>query len=89
MKFNPVTKHLFTDGNQLIKKLNCPFNLNWEDLELTKSQGRKRCQLCNKEIIDTENMTESYLVQKMKQNPNLCLKVDLDQANIRVEINNA
>ena len=89
MKFNPVTKHLFTDDHQLIKKLNCPFNLNWEDLELTKSQGRKRCQLCNKEIIDTESMTESYLVQKMKQNPDLCLKVGLDQANIRVEINNA
>jgi len=87
MKFNPITQHLFTDNNQLIKKLNCPFNLNWKDLELTKSQCIKRCQLCNKEIIDTDNMTESYLLQRMKQSPALCLKVDLDQANITVEIN--
>ena len=84
MKFNPITKELFTDNNLLIKKLECPFNINWKDLSLTTTDGVRSCNLCEKTITDTNALTDEVVVEMVKLDANICLKVNLNQANIRM-----
>ena len=84
MKFDPITKEIFTDKNEFVKKLNCPYRMTWSNLEDTNSQFRK-CSVCEKVIIDTNILTDDELVEIVKQDPNTCLKVDLNQNNLTVK----
>ena len=84
MKFNPLTKNLFTDNNVLIKNINCPFYIGWSGLSRTKINGVRRCNLCAKNITDTNGLTEEVVVEMVRLDANVCFKVSLNQANIRV-----
>ncbi len=84
MKFNPITKELFTDNNLLIKKLECPFNIKWSDLSLTTTYGVRSCNLCKNTITDTDALTDKVVVEIVKLDANICLKVNLNQLNIRM-----
>ena len=84
VKFNPITKNLFTENNVLIKNINCPFYIGWSGLSPTKTDGVRRCNLCAKNITDTNGLTEEVVVEMVRLDANSCLKVDLNQANIRV-----
>ena len=84
MKFDPITKEIFTDKNEFVKKLDCPYRMTWLDLERSKSKFPK-CSDCEKVIIDTNILTDDELVEIVKQDPNTCLKVDLNQNNLTVK----
>jgi len=87
--FNPIKKQLLTEDGKLLKKLNCPFSINWEDLKKTKPQENRECHLCSKQIVNSSSVTTEELMTKIKLNPDICLKVDLEQNNIRVENDHA
>ena len=53
MKFNPITKEVYTDNDEFVKKMNCPYKINWDRLERTNSAERK-CSNCEHLIVDTE-----------------------------------
>jgi len=89
MIFNPITKQLLTRERELLKKLDCPFSINWDSLKTTDSAKIRLCDLCNKQIIDSSSISTEALIEKIKLNPDICLKVDLEQTNIRVEIDHA
>jgi nitrogen regulatory protein PII-like uncharacterized protein len=61
VKFNPITKNLFTNSNVLIKKINCPFYIRWRGLSPTKTDGVRRCNLCEKNITDTNDLTDEVV----------------------------
>ena len=84
MKFNPITKNLFTDNNVLIKKINCPFYIRWSGLPMTKADGVRRCDLCEKNITDTYGLTDEVVAEMVRLDSTICLKVNLNQANIKV-----
>jgi hypothetical protein len=83
MKFNPLTKDIYTDKDEFVKTLNCPYKISWDKLETTNSTLRK-CTICNHSIIDTESITDDDLLKIVTQNPDTCLKIDLNQFNIKI-----
>lgn len=86
MKFNPLTKEIHTDKGEFIKRLNCPYKMNWDNLEVTHSTSRK-CANCDHLIVDTEFLSDDDLLSMVRQNLDTCLKVDLNQKNIIIVSN--
>lgn len=84
MKFNPVSKKLFTDDGEFIKKLYCPYQLKWDLLKLLPDQRSRLCSLCEKPVIDTNHYDEAHLKRLLEERPDTCLKIDLNQNNIHV-----
>ena len=87
MKFDPIKKEVYTDTGKLIKKMNCPYQMNWDNLELTNSNSRK-CEICNQLIVNTELFSDIELLEMVNGNPETCLKIDLNQKNIKIIISN-
>jgi len=87
MKFDPITKDIYTDKDEFVKRMNCPYKLNWDNLEATNSTLRK-CANCDHLIVDTEILTDDDLLNMVRQNPDTCLKIDLNQNNLKI-ISNA
>ena len=86
MKFNPITKEIYTDKDEFVKRMNCPYKINWDNLEDTNSASRK-CENCDHLILDTAFLTDYNLLNLVRENPNICLKIDLNQHNIKVVSN--
>jgi hypothetical protein len=83
MKFNPITKDLYTDKGEFIKTMNCPYKMNWGNLEEANLTSRK-CSVCEHLVTDTQNFEDEEILKIVKQNPNSCLKIDLNQNNIKI-----
>ena len=86
MKFDPLTKDIYTDKDEFVKIMNCPYKMSWDNLEATNSTFRK-CANCNHLIVDTEGITDNDLLKIVIQNPDTCLKIDLNQHNIKIITN--
>ncbi len=83
MKFNPLTKDIYTDNDEFVKRMHCPFQMNWDDLEHSR-KAKPLCVNCNRFIIDTQELADDELLTIIKQNPEACLKVDLNQENLKI-----
>lgn len=83
MKFNPSTNQLFTDDNVFIKKLHCPRGVQWDELHQVGSQHR-HCALCDKNVTDIQGMDDETVLEIARQDINVCLKLDINNANIQV-----
>jgi hypothetical protein len=86
MKFNPLTKAIYTDNGGFVKTLNCPCKMRWDNLEATTSTTRK-CTNCDHSILDTAALTDEDLLHIVRQRPDTCLKIDLNQPNISIITN--
>ena len=84
MKYNPITRNLFTDENEFLKKLSCPKNANWAAMPIDESERKRTCQFCKKEVVDTQFLADRELAELLKQAPETCLMLNLDQQNLRV-----
>ncbi len=83
MKFDPLSKEVFTDNDQFVKKLNCPYKMSWDDMEPVDDSKRK-CSRCDHFILNTEHLTDEELVEIVSKHPDTCLKIDINQANIKI-----
>lgn len=83
MKFDPLTKDIYTDKNEFLKTMNCPYKMSWDNIEASTSTLRK-CANCNHLIIDTKGLTDDDLLEIVIKNPDTCLKIDLNQHNIKI-----
>ena len=83
MRFNPLTKDIFTDKGEFIKTMNCPYKMNWDNLEEGNSTSRK-CAICEHLITDITNFSDEEILNIVQQNPDSCLKIDLNQNNIKI-----
>ena len=86
MKFDPITKEIYTNKDEFIKRMNCPYKMSWDNLDATNSTLRK-CTNCGHLIVDTEIISDDDLLKMVRQNPNTCLKIDLNQHNIKIVSN--
>jgi len=85
MKFNPITKNLYTDDNRLIKKMHCPYpSLQWQDLASIDGSMDKMCDICEHSVVETKIYTDEALLKLLQEEPTTCLKVDWNQENIRI-----
>ncbi len=85
MKYNPITKTLFTDDNQLLKKMNCPFKMDWNNLESISPTSRS-CTTCQKEIYDAMQYSDEQLLEMFKLNPDSCVKIDINSLLISTHV---
>lgn len=83
MTFNPITRDLYTDEGTRIKKLNCPLGADWADMRPLDS-GHRLCGHCQHPVLDTALLSEADVLTQVRAQPDTCLKVDLNQANIRL-----
>ncbi len=83
MKFNPVTKRLLTNDGDLIKILHCPLGVDWQNLNKVSSYQRY-CEFCDKNIIDIRHLDDKAVMTLVAQDPSVCLKLDINDPNIRV-----
>ena len=86
MRFDPIKKEVYSDQGEFIKKMNCPYKLNWVSLEATNTRFRN-CSNCDRLVVDTKFLSDDELQNMVKQNPNTCLKIDLNQNNLKIIIN--
>lgn len=86
MKFNPLTKEIYTEEGVFVKTMKCPYKMSWENLEASNSNMRK-CAACDHLIVDTEFFTDDELLKMVRQNHATCLKIDLNQHNIKIVTN--
>ena len=87
MKYNPITRCLYTSDNHLIKKLSCSYHLDWNDLQ-SIDQKSKLCSICTKTVTDTVGLSEKEILRIIEVNPSACFKLDLNQNNILVVFDN-
>ena len=85
MKFNPITKILYTDDNELIKKMYCPYpSLQWHDLSSIDGSMDRFCDICEHNVIETKGYSDKVLLKLLEEDPNTCLKIDWNQQNIKI-----
>jgi hypothetical protein len=82
MKFNPIKRILYTDGGEVIKKLECPFTVSDDSYSHTGSD--EFCHICNQPVVDTSKASDAELMRLASQHPGLCLKVDPAQQNLQI-----
>jgi hypothetical protein len=82
MIFDISTKTLFSSDGKILKKLFCPKDIVWNDLEKTSLKIRN-CRICQTEVLDTAYLTESQIIQLLATNPNSCIRINIDQTNIK------
>ena len=84
MMFNPSTRSLFTDELRLVKELHCPIKASWSLLSPTQDAAARQCDTCDSSVTDTATLTDAQAIALIEANPDACLKVDLNQPNLRL-----
>ena len=85
MKYNPSDKTLYTNDGEFIKKLHCPYtSLTWDNLTRIDGSLDRLCGVCEKNVMETKNMSDKSLLALLQDNPDTCLKIDFKQENIRI-----
>jgi hypothetical protein len=85
MKFNPITNTLYNNDGKLIKKMYCPYvDLKWDDLESIDNSMDRFCSICENSVIETKDFTDDVLYELLQKKPDTCLKIDINQENIRI-----
>lgn len=82
MKYNPLTRRLFTNNGRLLKQLHCPFRVDWDDLAPLGDPTVRACDVCRHQITDTAMMDDQAVLALMTTHPDACLKVDFEQDNL-------
>lgn len=87
MLYNPISKQIFSDSGSFIKQLYCPLQKKWEELQPSENlqpitlKGRL-CESCDKVVYDSELLKENELIELIKKDPHICVKIGLNQKNI-------
>jgi hypothetical protein len=82
MIFDISTKTLFSSDGKILKKLSCPKDIVWNELEKTSLKTRN-CRICQTEVLDTAYLSENQIIQLLATNPNSCIRINIDQTNIK------
>jgi hypothetical protein len=82
--FNIKNNTLYTNKGELIKKLSCPFKIEWEELNVVGIEKR-RCDKCSHLILDSGKFRDEELLGILNENPSTCLMVDFNQSNLTLK----
>jgi hypothetical protein len=83
MKINPSNKEIYTDSGTFLKRLHCPIGVMWNHMKENGSNTRM-CSGCEKTIHDTEHLSDAELEYLLTNDPQACLKVNLNQNNVKI-----
>ena len=71
---NIIDRKIFTNEGEYLKSINCPKNVSIKDLTIEKNKSFY-CKNCEKSILDTDYISEDKLIDKLKKDKNICLKI--------------
>ena len=77
MKYNNVTKELYTDNGILLKKMECPQIIDWDNLEKGKNDLEKFCNYCKKSVLNTDYLNDEEVLMVIRHDRDKCLKVNV------------
>jgi hypothetical protein len=83
MKYNEKTKELFTDDGLLLKKMNCPENIDWKKMEKGKNDLERKCSICEKSVLDTSFLSDSEILHVMTMDKSICLKINVSSNKLK------
>lgn len=83
MKLDLNTKELFTDEGNFLKVLECPKKVQASELKKLSADSYK-CSFCDHIILETAGLTDEQLQQILKKDPQQCLKVNINQSNLKI-----
>lgn len=83
MKFDPISKKVYTDQGKFLKKLHCPYQMTWDQLKEIDTKDRF-CGICKSRVVDSNDYSDQELFDIIQKNEETCLKIDLNQKNLRV-----
>jgi hypothetical protein len=84
MKYNPISKELYTNDGIFVKKLHCPLSKQWGELSQTNLLKGKMCDHCQSTVYDTSLFEDNEVVSLLQNNEHTCLKVNLNQSNLTI-----
>ena len=73
--FNIIDKKIFTKDGDYLKTINCPKNKSVKDLE-SQDKYNLYCKSCEKNILDTDYISENKLLETLKKDKDICLKIN-------------
>ena len=76
MQYKIDTKELYTNKGQFVKKIECPRDVDWQNMLPEKNDIERHCIHCNKSILDIEFLTEEEVVFLLNKRPETCLKIN-------------
>ena len=86
MEIDPLNKRLYTSKGVLIKELFCPLKVGPSSTHL-ESDGSWSCTKCQRQLVDTSAISEEELLDLVAKEPDTCLRVDLNQENLKIRTN--
>ncbi len=84
MKFNPVSRRLYTDDHELIKQLDCRQALRNIDVQLLPDDRHAMCGRCDQRVVATAGRSDEEILRLVRAEPSTCLMLALGQDNVRV-----
>jgi hypothetical protein len=84
MKFDPITKNLYTDAGKFIKKLRCPMAQRWEQLDARPDSPHRHCGECESSVLDTATLSDHDLLAAVRADPDACLSINAKQPNLTI-----
>jgi hypothetical protein len=85
--FNPLNNTLLDRNKNVLKKLECIFESILKEETYKESKGINPCIMCKNNVINTSIIHENELFELIQNNPNTCLKIDINQINIIIDTN--
>jgi len=58
-----------------LKTLSCPRRISDADLENPR-HAESRCTHCDRDVINTDYLTEAQIIARLKEDPTTCLKIN-------------
>lgn len=83
LQFSIHTKNLYDGSGKLLKKLACPENKQWNELEAVH-EHKRHCDQCSRIVTDTSSLTSENLEKLLKEEQGACLKINATQDNIHL-----
>lgn len=84
--FDPVNSALHDSRGKLLKRVDCPRLKSWQDLDILDDDAQRYCHSCNKTVFNTDEMTSEKLLRVVAADPDVCLRIRLDQKNIEIKV---
>jgi len=69
-------KNLYATNGDFLKKIQCPKSASIDNLH-PKNNTSLNCNLCEREVLDTDQLSENELETILRENPETCLKINL------------
>jgi len=68
-------KQVIDASGTMLKTLSCPRRISDADLE-NPHHPVSRCTHCERDVINTDYLTEAQIIARLKEDPTTCLKIN-------------